>query len=198
MTYDRDTNDGSVEASLLRSMNEAQPIEFSRPVATAKLSATPSTYRIQANEAERAALARRFGLVSLDRLEAEVELRRAGGDFHLSATLSATLVQSCVVTLEPVPATIEESFTLCYRPGIDEDEADRLALENPEDVIIEPLMGEAIDIGEAVAQQLSVAMDPYPRAASVQSAETGTAFGEDEPSTSRNPFGALAALKKQP
>jgi uncharacterized metal-binding protein YceD (DUF177 family) len=181
-------------------MTEPQPLEFSRPVSTAKLSAAPATYRIQANKAERAALARRLGLVSLDRLEAEVQLHRAGGDCHLSATLSAELVQSCVVSLDPVPAAVEESFTLCFRPGIDEDEADRLALENPEDEIIEPLMGEAIDIGEAVAQQLSVAMDSYPRAASVQLAEAGIAFGEtaDEPSESRNPFGALAALKKQP
>ena len=181
-------------------MTASQPPEFSRPVSASKVSATLATYRIQANEAERAALARRFGLVSLDRLEAEVQLRRVGGDFHFAAALSAALVQSCIVTLDPMPVTLQESFTLCFRPGIDEDEADRLALENPEDEIVEPLMGDSIDIGEAVAQQLAVAMDPYPRAAAAQAAEVEFEFGEtaDEVPARRSPFDALAALKKQP
>ncbi len=116
--------------------------EFSRPISTVKLSKTPATYSIAATEAERAALALRFGLVSLDRLEAEVRLRRAGGDIRLEAEFAADLVQACIVSLEPVPDQIAEDFVLIFRPGIDEDEADRLALENPEDEIIEPLMAD--------------------------------------------------------
>jgi uncharacterized metal-binding protein YceD (DUF177 family) len=178
--------------------------EFSRPVSTAKLSKTPATYEIAATEAERAALAERFGLVSLDRLEAKVILRRAGGDIRLEADLTADLVQSCIVTLEPMPAQIAEEFVLIFRPGIDEDEADRLALENPEDEIIEPLMAESIDIGEAVAQQLSVAMDPYPRVSGAQSAGADLEFGSTAEATTdtsearRNPFDVLATLKRQP
>jgi uncharacterized metal-binding protein YceD (DUF177 family) len=178
--------------------------EFSRPISTAKLSKTLATYPIAATETERAALVHRFGLVSLDRLQAEVRLRRQGGDIRLEADFSADLVQACIVSLEPVPVQIAESFTLIFRPGIDEDEADRLALENPEDEIIEPLMAESIDIGEAVAQQLSVAMDPYPRASGAQSAGADLEFGEaaDAPSETsnarRNPFDVLATLKRQP
>ncbi|MGB8841459.1 MAG: DUF177 domain-containing protein [Aliidongia sp.] len=169
--------------------------EFSRPVAVVKIAGTPSTYRITANEAERARLARRFGLLALDRLEAEVRLRRAAGDIRLEAELSADLVQACVVTTDPVPATIAEGFTLCYRPGIDEDEADRLALENPEDEIIEPLIGESVDIGEAIAQQLAVAMEPYPRSLDagvvVETGDTG-----DAAVAQQNPFDALATIRK--
>ncbi len=178
--------------------------EFSRPISAAKLSKTPATYSISATEAERAALVQRFGLLALDRLEAEVRLRRTGGDIRLEAEFAADFVQACIVTLEPVPDQIAEDFVLIYRPGIDEDEADRLALENPEDEIIEPLMGESIDIGEAVAQQLSVAMDPYPRASGALSASAGPEFGgteEASPDAStarRNPFDVLATLKKQP
>ena len=181
-----------------------QPPEFSRPVSTAKLSKTQATYQIAATEAERAALVQRFGLVSLDRLEAEVRLRRVGGDVRLEADLSADLAQGCIVTLEPVPVQLAESFALIFRPGIDEDEADRLALESPEDEIIEPLMAESIDIGEAVAQQLSVAMDPYPRASGAQSAGADLEIGEEPESPSdpsnarRNPFDVLATLKRQP
>jgi uncharacterized protein DUF177 involved in 23S rRNA accumulation len=177
--------------------------EFSRPISTAKLSKTPATYPIVATEAERAALVQRFGLVSLDRLEAEVRLSRAGGDIRLEAEFAADLVQACIVTLEPVPDQIAEEFVLIYRPGIDEDEADRLALENPEDEIIEPLIGDSIDIGEAVAQQLSVAMDPYPRSVGAQSSAAAVKADlveDDEagaPMARRNPFDALAVLKKQ-
>jgi uncharacterized metal-binding protein YceD (DUF177 family) len=173
--------------------------EFSRPIALVKLAGMVVTYRIAASEAERAGLARRFDLVSLDRLEAEVRLRRVAGDIRLEAELAADLVQSCVVTMEPVPAVVAEGFTLCYRPGIDEDEADRLALENPEDEVIEPLIGESIDIGEAVAQQLAVAMDPYPRASGALSADSVFEIGATEQASiaRQNPFDALAALKRQ-
>jgi hypothetical protein len=171
--------------------------EFSRPVSTAKISAATATYRPKASEAEREALARRLGIQALDRLEAEVRLSRMAGDFRLEAELSADLVQACVVTLEPVPETIAESFTLRYRPGIDEDEADRLALENPEDEIIEPLMGEWIDIGEAVAQQLSVAMDPYPRVSGAWPSDVEVDEASDAPIARRSPFDVLAALKRQ-
>jgi len=75
--------------------------------------------------------------------------------------------------------------------------------ERPEDEIIEPLIGDSIDIGEAVAQQLSVAMDPYPRAVGAQSstasAKAGLVEGDEAgaPMARRNPFDALAVLKKQ-
>ena len=176
--------------------------EFSRPISLAKLLKSGAVYRIAATEAERAALARRFALISLDRLEAEVRLNRTAGDIRLEADFAADLVQACIVTLEPVPAQIAEPFTLIYRPGIDEDEADRLSLENPEDEIIEPLIGDSIDIGEAVAQQLSVAMDPYPRVSGAQPADAGAVIGEapDMPADGQdgrpNPFDVLAKLKR--
>jgi|HubBroStandDraft_1064217.scaffolds.fasta_scaffold00055_47 hypothetical protein len=166
--------------------------EFSRPVSTSRLSAAGATYRIAARAEERAALARRFGLVSLDRLEAEVRLHRVAAEIRLEADLSADLVQSCVVTMEPVPAALGETFALRYRAGIDEDEADRLALEHPEDEIIEPLIAESIDIGEAVAQQLSVAMDPYPRVSGAPATSGEVPIGKSDA------FDGLAVLKKRP
>jgi uncharacterized metal-binding protein YceD (DUF177 family) len=170
--------------------------EFSRPVTVAKIPGAGAAYKITATATERAALARRFGLLSLDRLDAEVRLQRASGDVLVAADVSADLVQACVVTLEPVPAALAQSFTLRYRPGIDETEADRLALENPEEEIVEPLLGEAIDIGEAVAQELSIAMEPYPRAPGVplSDVDVDTEIGVDE---RPGPFHALAALKRQ-
>ena len=178
--------------------------EFSHPISASRLGFRPATYRLKANEAERAALARRFELISLDRFEATVTLKREPGDaVRFDGEIEAELVQACVVTTEPVPAKITDRFTLIYRSDIDEATADQMALDNPEDEIIEPLIGDSIDIGEAVAQQLSVAMDPYPRAVGAQSstAAVKATGGEDDeagaPMARRNPFDALAALKKQ-
>ncbi|HEV2677117.1 MAG TPA: DUF177 domain-containing protein [Aliidongia sp.] len=178
--------------------------EFSHPISASRLGFKPSTYRLRANEAERAALARRFDLISLDRFEATVTLKREPGDaVRFDGEIEAEFVQACVVTTDPVPARIADRFTLIYRPDIDEATADQMALDNPEDEIIEPLIGDSIDIGEAVAQQLSVAMDPYPRVVGAQSSTASAkALGEEgdeagAPMARRNPFDALAALKKQ-
>jgi len=135
--------------------------EFSRPVEAPRVPGRTVTLAISADEHERAALAKRFALVALDRLEAEVRLERLeGGLVRLSARLRADLAQSCVVTLEPVPAQIDEAFTLLYG----EIAAAREIVLDGEDETVEPFDGSRIDVGEAVAQQLSLALDPFPRA----------------------------------
>lgn len=135
--------------------------EFARVVDVPRAVGRRSTHAIAANEQERAALARRFALLSLDRLEAEVRLEGLeGGLVRLTASLDAELVQSCVATLEPVPSRIAETFTLLYGAA----ETARDIVLDGDDETVEPLEGGKIDIGEAVAQELALALDPFPRA----------------------------------
>ena len=144
--------------------------EFSWPVTLSRMG-RQGVFPIEAKPEERQALARRFGLLALDRLTAEVRLtRRAGGLIELTAELSADVVQACVVSLEPVPATLTESFSLFYAETAQDDPANML----PEDEIIEIYENDTIDIGEAVAQQLALALDPYPRAPGVAAGQAGT------------------------
>ena len=63
-----------------------------------------------ADEAERAAIAKRLGLPSVDRLEAHVTLAKTGNVVRASGRLGASLDQNCVVTNDPVPAHIDEPF----------------------------------------------------------------------------------------
>jgi uncharacterized metal-binding protein YceD (DUF177 family) len=169
--------------------------EFSRPLAADSIGPQPLERRIEANATERAGLASRFDLLSLDRLEANLVLRRDKGDvIRLEGRFAADVVQSCVLTLAPVPAHLEGEFETCYSASAveaDEEEFDPLAADSPE-----PIPGGEIDLGEAVAQQLAIALDPYPKApgASLASASGTTAKGESAP----NPFAALSALKKKP
>ncbi|HKF71139.1 MAG TPA: DUF177 domain-containing protein [Stellaceae bacterium] len=135
--------------------------EFSRRVQLARLGAHEAIYPIRAEAAEREALARRFDLLSLDRLEAEIRLQRlAGGMVRLNGRLAADAVQACVVSLEPVASVLEQDFTVLYGPT----EPGKSVMVNLETDEAEVFDGDAIDIGEAVTQQLALALDPYPRA----------------------------------
>jgi uncharacterized metal-binding protein YceD (DUF177 family) len=135
--------------------------EFSRLVPLARLGAEPFRQEISAIEAERAALARRFDLLALDRLAATVELVRLGKDrFVLRAAFDAEFVQSCVVTLDPVAGAVAEEFTLIYGPPEAEEESGGTVDDN---VAFEPIVGTAIDAGEAVSQQFALALPPFPR-----------------------------------
>ena len=164
--------------------------EFSRPLAAESVGTQPVERRIEAGPAERAALAGRFGLLALDRLEAHLTLRRDKGDVvRLEGHFLADVVQSCVVSLAPVPAHIEADFETSYSASAvmaAEEDLDPLGEDAPE-----PIPAGEIDLGEAVAQQLAVTLDPYPRAPGAALA----AATETEP---LSPFAVLSALKKKP
>jgi uncharacterized metal-binding protein YceD (DUF177 family) len=139
----------------------APAAEFSRLVPLDRLASGAYRQTIAATPAEREALAGRFGLLALDRLAATVELRReAPGTVLLEAALEAGFVQSCVVTLEPVEGEVSTNFALRYGPP---EAAEAAAASDLDQPAFEPLCGDAIDIGEAVAQELSLQLPEFPR-----------------------------------
>ena len=182
----------------MASSSESQA-EFSRLVPVDRLGEVEITEEISAEPGERAALARRFGLLSLDRLSATLRLERAGARnlVRVDGRLAAEVTQACVVTLEPVGAHLEKDFTLLYdldaaaAQGESEGEAEgaREVMVEPEaEEPPEPVGPHGIDLGEAVAQQLAIALDPYPRA-------PGAALPE-EPRAADGPFAVLESLKR--
>ena len=134
--------------------------EFSRPVPLARVGTEPFRQQISATLGERAALARRFDLVSLDRLDAVVELVRQSDDaVLLRAQFEAAFEQTCTVTLDPFSSVLVERFALLYGPPDAEDAAATVG----DEVAFEPLSGDTIDVGEAVAQEFSLALPAFPR-----------------------------------
>jgi uncharacterized metal-binding protein YceD (DUF177 family) len=136
--------------------------EFSRSVALARLSSRPQAHHLIADEAARAALATRFGLQSIGRLEAWLDVGRSRDGAELKGRLVADVVQTCIVSGEPVPAHVEEELALRFEPA--DDGREELEVESGALDIL-PTEGESIDLGEAVAQSLALARDPWPRAA---------------------------------
>ena len=179
-------------------MNLAAPGEFSRPVALDRATPAPHGREIVAAPEERAALARRLGLLSLERLAARVSWRRqAGGVICLEGELEAALSQSCVVTLEPVEAQIAERFVRYFVREASKAEAE--VMVDPEaDDPPEPLVDGVVDLGEIVAEQLALALDPYPRAPrSGPPVAPGAAEEAPQAMVAESPFRVLEALKTE-
>ncbi len=136
--------------------------EFSRLVDVSRMGRLEHRLEIKANAEERAALAKRFELVELPELAAALVLKKRGdGLIELAGRWHARVAQRCVVTLDPVWADLADEVRLFYSgaPGRLASEADPL----DDAGWPEPLEGGIIDVGEAVAQLMGVALDPYPR-----------------------------------
>ena len=102
---------------------------------------------------------------------------------------AATVVQQCVVTLEPVTNRVEGEIAQRFAPDVEPDTAeiafDALAEEPPE-----PLSGGAAELGELVVEHLALALDPYPRAPGAQAALPG-----EDGEGAATPFAKLRDIK---
>lgn len=147
-----------------------------------------------ADEPERASLAGRLGLLSLDRLEAHAVLARDGQAIRATGRLKASLDQACVATGEPVPAHIDEPFDLLFAPEPRAERADEEIELGEADLDTIFHDGSTIDLGGAIADTLALALEPYPRSAGADAAlkEAGVLTEEEA-----SPFAALAALKEK-
>lgn len=171
--------------------------EFSRPVRLDTIGAQPRELKLAAEPAEREALARRFGLLALDRLEAEVAVSRRDDEIVLRGTLRAAVSQACVASGAPVPANVVIPFDILFRPQPAPGQADEeVELAEAEMDVVFYEEGE-IDLGEAVAETLSLNLDPYPRAPEADAALRSAGVKSEGEEEKESPFAALAGLKGQ-
>ncbi len=147
-----------------------------------------------ASAEERARLAAALAIPEIARLTARYAIRPgAGGRYRLSGSIGAEAIQECVVTLAPVPGKIEEKFEAEFWPKAALPEPSREDVEVLSGAEIEPLDGDAIDVGRIVYETLAAALDPYPRAPDAAFDWRDPAEGET--SAPASPFAALEALK---
>jgi uncharacterized metal-binding protein YceD (DUF177 family) len=164
--------------------------EFSRPVRAHEVGRTARIHQLTADDAERQALARRFGLIALERLTAGLSLQARDGHIALEGELQASGAQACVASGEPVPFTLAEPIRLklvpASAPGTDLELA-------AEDLDLEPLEDDIIDLGEFAAQALGLALDPYPRSTT----PVPGLLTEDQARAAASPFAALKGLPQR-
>lgn len=173
--------------------------EFHRAVDAAAWDRREKQIRFEANPEERRAIADHLGLIALEGLSVEARVRPwRGRGAILEGHLKAVVVQTCVVTLEPVTSTVEQNFERRYLPEdlIARDEADlrshdievELTAEDPP----EALVGGRIELGDVVLEELSLGLDPFPRCEGAQVEQA-----EDLEDARPHPFAALERLKRE-
>lgn len=168
--------------------------EFPRPI---KLRAIPEKpVELEASEQERAALAHRFGIVGIKRLVASVALEPRGRDIVATGELEADLVQACAISGESFSHTLEEPIAFRFVPTgpapADEDMEIELEADDLDEIDYE---GDVFDLGEAVAQTLGLAIDPYAEGPNADAARKEAGITSDD-APSGPLAAALAALKK--
>jgi uncharacterized metal-binding protein YceD (DUF177 family) len=160
---------------------------------------------IEVTEDERAAIARLLDLVVLDRLAFAYRLKREGeGRMGLTGTLSAEATQTCVVTLEPVPSTLEVPVSVEFWPLrlIRQIEAKAQLETKPEEPAClgmadwpEPVRDGTIDLGPVVYESFATALDLYPRKEGVDLAWHQEPSARSPAENAPGPFAALGKLK---
>jgi len=151
------------------------------------------TVNIEADPAERVAIAQYLDIPGVEAMAASLTVTRwRGRGLAVRGTVEAKVVQTCVVTLEPVETGISEEVETFFAPDV----APRVAGETPEtaevaDIDVEAMVNGRIDVGALVCEHLALGLDPYPRKEGVVFQEEG----EDGEETGKiGAFAALAAL----
>lgn len=146
---------------------------------------------LEASETERAALAERFGLVRIDRLEADLALQREDREVAVTGTMRADFVQSCAVSAEDLPMSVEEALSLRFVPARSDHAPDEEIELDSDDCDEIEYSGSAVDVGEAVAQSLALAVDPFATGTNADAARRDAGLLSPEQSS---PFAALKGI----
>ncbi len=164
----------------------------------ASLSQTgPNPFSLRPDATALAAIAEAMGLTGLRKLSFEGGLQPLGDrDWQLKGRLGATVVQPCVVTLEPVLTRIDTDVVRTFLR--DYTDVDAPEAEMPEDDSVEPL-GVWIDPAVVMEEELALALPEYPRKGEAESTTVRVTEPGKMPMTDEQarPFAGLAAFKDQ-
>jgi hypothetical protein len=167
-------------------------LPLSRPVPILELPGKGLEVTVTPSEAERAAVARSLGLVSIESLTGTFHLTRNGRVVHVTGEVAADFHQTCVVTLDAFPSAMRETVDVRYSEDVKPPEHPEMELTEAALDAPEPLVGGRLDVGALTVEFLALGLDPYPR-------KPGAEFAyhvqtEEDPS----PFAGLAQLKGKP
>ncbi|TCL70305.1 DUF177 domain-containing protein [Rhizobium sp. BK251] len=179
-----------------------EAVAFSYPVKVGHISTNPVEVHLDADDNELKRLAAIWDVLAVKRMHADLKLARWKRDgVRVKGTVQATVVQACVVTLEPVESEIDEEIEQIFVP--ENSKLARLPTGDVGEMVLDPdgpdlpetFGGDTIDVGEVAAEFAALAIDPYPR-------KPGVAFEGHIEDTGENdakpsPFAALKDFKKE-
>lgn len=177
--------------------DEKSPISFEASIL--RLPAKGMPVRIEADEAQRRALADAHHLVEVKSFRADLLVENWKRDgVKVSGRVKAAIVQSCITSLEPIDAEVDEEFHALFVPEgskltrPDAFEGGEMILDAEGEDGPEPFSGDTIDVGQLAEEFFALGIDPYPRKAGAAPVAPRGDDGED-----RGPlYEQLKALKR--
>jgi uncharacterized metal-binding protein YceD (DUF177 family) len=165
-----------------------------------QLSKAGRWFDLVATESECHELQTRLNVRTVNKVEAKYRVDPLGAraGLQVSGTITADVVQACIVTLEDVPEQITEEFAVrlineVYAENQREQDLD------PEDGDFEHYSGEFIDMSEVLTQYVSLALNPYPRVNTVSKDEeivySSGSGADNEADEKPHPFAELKKLQ---
>lgn len=165
--------------------------EFSHIIKLSEIGSTPRTGKLSASEEERRKLAQRFDLPKISSLDASYTLLAGENRIGLTGRLESDLQQRCSITGESFQVRLREDFDIAFVPELEIEGADEEIELTEEDCDIIEYENGQLDLGEAIAQTLCLALAPFPRGPNADAVARESLKSEEE----AGPFGVLAALK---
>lgn len=179
---------------------DTQPSPVSFVAHVARLPKNGLPVHIEADQAQRAALARGHGLEAVNSFRATLVIvpwKRNG--VRVEGRVEAEIVQSCVISLDPVASRIDEAVEAVFLP--EDSRLGREGFEHHGEIVLtvdgpdspETFAGDTIDVGALAEEFFGLAIDPYPRSpgAHLEADEASEAAG------STNRFGEMLGQKLQ-
>lgn len=142
---------------------------------------------LEPDEATRRRIARSLDLASLDAFTAEMDLKPTDAGWRLKGRVRAEAVQTCGLTLEPLPVTIDHRFSITLAEAVEED-SDEIVIDLDDDEAPDLIEDGRIDLGQYAVEQLALSLDPFPR-------KPGAEFVQPPEPTEISPFAVLKSLK---
>lgn len=166
--------------------------ELSKIIKLSDIGGAALTGQIIANDDQLKALAKRFDLPSIESIAADYRLEAKEHEIKFTGNIQSDLHQACAISGQPFPVQIAEAFNIVFEEKNDTPPSEEEIELAPEDCDVIEYEAAQIDLGEAIAQTLYLALDPYPRGPDADSVAEKKGLKSEEEA---GPFGALAALK---
>ena len=169
---------------------------LSRPYNLGRLGQTGDEVILDADAAERAALAKAAAVLEVPKFSARIVLKKLSPTrFALHYDLAAEIIQACVVTLEPLVARIARDFVreLHHTPNLHRAGMEKEVIVSPgDDELPDEIESLHYDLAGPLLEEFLLAIDPYPRAPGVEFAPPEGMGDKPE-----SPFAVLKALKSR-
>ena len=146
--------------------------------------------RLEPDAAARKAIARALDLQGLEDFVVDMEVKPTPStrEWTLKGRVTAHAVQTCGLSLEPLPVDVDRRFSIQLAEAAADDTAEiEITLDEDDADLIED---GKIDLGQYAVEQLVLSLDPFPR-------KPGAEFVQPQEPGEISPFAALKALKAQ-